>query len=110
MFGGASERDRPGASAVTSDLARLLICELPDDALDELVTRLVPRLSRVASASSDPWLRGAQKIARYIDCPVSRVYALASAGRIPVERDGSSLIARCSDLDRWVREGGGKRP
>ena len=108
--GGASERDRSGVAAMTSDIARLLICELPDDALDELVIRLAPRLSHVASASSDPWLRGAQKIARYIDCPVSRVYALASAGRIPVERDGSSLIARCSDLDRWVREGGAKRP
>lgn len=48
---------------MTSDLARLLICELPDDALDELVARLAPRLSRAATGSSDPWLRGAQKIA-----------------------------------------------
>jgi hypothetical protein len=55
-------------------------------------------------------LRGAAKIAAYIDYPSSRVYALVSAGRIPVERDGSSLIARRSVLDRWVREGGGKRP
>jgi hypothetical protein len=51
-------------------------------------------------AVEDGWLRGADRIAAYIDAPRSRVYALASARRIPVERDGSSLIARRSDLLR----------
>jgi len=32
-----------------------------------------------------------------------------SADRLPVERDGSALIARKSELDAWVRAGGGKR-
>jgi hypothetical protein len=59
---------------------------------------------------NSPWLRGAAKIASYIDCQASRVYALASAGRIPVERDGSALVARKSELDTWLRNGGGKRP
>ncbi len=62
------------------------------------------------TAQRDGWLRGAEQIAAYIDCPRSRVYALASAGRLPVERDGASLIARRSELDAWVRGGGGKRP
>ena len=46
----------------------------------------------------------------YIAAPVSRVYALSSCkpSRIPIKRDGSALIARKSDLDEWVRDGGGK--
>jgi excisionase family DNA binding protein len=51
-----------------------------------------------------------ERIASYIDSPRSRVYALASARRIPVHRDGSALIARRSELDRWLRAGGGRRP
>jgi len=56
------------------------------------------------------WLRGAHQIAAYIGAPRSRVYALASARRIPVEHDGSALIAHTSALDDWLRAGGAKRP
>jgi hypothetical protein len=91
-----------------SGLAEALLRELDDDALEALADRLRPRMS--ASQPNDSWLRGAEKIAAYIDSPRSRVYALASAGRIPVERDGSNLVARRSELDKWVRDGGGKRP
>jgi hypothetical protein len=92
-----------------SDLASALIAELDDDALDALASRLGPRLAAGPSAE-DGWLRGAERIASYIDCPVSRVYALTSSERIPIHRDGSALIARRSELDGWVRDGGGKRP
>jgi excisionase family DNA binding protein len=94
---------------MSAELARALIAELDDGALDALAERLAPRLAGGRSVE-DGWLRGAEKIACYIDCPVSRVYALTSAGRIPVHRDGSALIARKSELDEWVRDGGGKRP
>lgn len=82
---------------------------------DELVERIARRaaelLSEQASASAeDGWLRGAERIAAYLDCPRSRVYALASARRIPIYRDGSALIARRSELDRWLLDGGGLRP
>jgi hypothetical protein len=94
----------------SADLTRALLDALDDDALDELAGRLAPRLA--TSTPADGWLRGAEKIAAYIDAPVSRVYALTSArpARIPVERDGSNLIARRSALDAWVLAGGGKRP
>jgi excisionase family DNA binding protein len=91
-------------------LAQALLAELDDAALDLLAERLRPRLLTQDSTPGVGWLRGADKIATYLDCPRSRVYALVSAGRIPVERDGSALIARTSDLDAWVRDGGGKRP
>ena len=65
---------------------------------------------RQDNSEGDGWLRGAERIAEYIDAPMSRVYALASARRIPLHRDGSALIARRSELDAWVRSGGGRRP
>jgi hypothetical protein len=79
--------------------------------LVEAITAEVAELVMVPdSEPEDGWLRGADRIAAYIDCPRSRVYALTSARRIPVHHDGSALVARRSELDRWLRDGGGRRP
>jgi excisionase family DNA binding protein len=80
------------------------------DAQLEAIAQRAAAIAAHAPPTSDGWLRGAERIAEYIDAPRSRIYALTSAGRIPVERDGSNLIARRSELDAWVRKGGGKRP
>ena len=94
---------------MTATLADALLGSLDDAALRDLAERLTPYLER--ERAEDGWLRGAERIAAYIDAPPSRVYALTSAGgRIPVHRDGSALIARKSELDAWVREGGARRP
>ena len=82
---------------------------------DELVERIARRAAELVVEQSgepndDGWLRGAERIAAYIDAPRSRVYALVSAKRIPVLHDGSALIARRSELDRWLLPGGGRRP
>lgn len=92
-----------------------LLTELTDGdekALIQLADSLAPLLVKrlVQSAPEDGWLRGAEQIAGYIGSPRSRVYALASARRIPVQRDGSTLVARRSELDSWLYRGGGKRP
>lgn len=81
------------------------------DELVELIARRAAELiaERQAVREDDVWLRGADKIAAYIDCPRSRVYALASARRIPIHRDGSALIAKRSELDEWLLHGGGLR-
>ncbi|MGA8744692.1 MAG: hypothetical protein WB507_02360 [Solirubrobacterales bacterium] len=85
---------------------------VPDALVDLIAERAAELLAdRVANwQQEDGWLRGADRIAAYIDCPRSRVYALTSAGRLPVERDGSALIARRSELDAFVRSGGARRP
>jgi hypothetical protein len=85
---------------------------LPDEVLEALAQRVAAILADREAPAADGWLRGADAIASYIDAPRSRVYALATCNppRIPVERDGSSLLARRSDLDRWIRDGGGVRP
>jgi excisionase family DNA binding protein len=40
--------------------------------------------------------------AQFLACPKSGIYALASAGRIPVHRDGSRLLFRASEPRAWV--------
>lgn len=90
-----------------SDLA----LHIPDELLDAIADRVAERLAaRQPTPPEDGWLRGADEIAAYIGAPRSRVYALSSAGRIPVHRDGSALIARRRELDDWLRNGGGRRP
>jgi hypothetical protein len=84
---------------------------LSPEALEALAVRVAELLAeRQAPTAQDDWIRGADDIAAYIGAKKSRVYALSSAGRIPVERDGSALVALKSDLDAWIRQGGGRRP
>lgn len=82
---------------------------------DELVAQIAERAAELVAGrwggeADGAWLRGAEKIAAYIDSPRSRVYALVSARRIPVHHDGAALVARRSDLDAWLMAGGAKRP
>ena len=83
---------------------------LPHELLEQIAERAAELVVERSASGEDGWLRGADRIAAYIDAPPSRVYALASAKRIPVHRDGSALIARRSELDAWIRGGGGRRP
>ena len=90
---------------------RAISFELGDELVEQIARRAAEMAAEFASEpAADGWLRGADKIAAYIDAPRSRVYALASARRIPVHRDGSALIARRSELDKWLLQGGGLRP
>jgi hypothetical protein len=80
-----------------------------DEELIEQIAERAAELIGERTREPDGWLRGADRIAAYIDAPRSRVYALVSARRIPVHHDGSALIARRSELDRWLVQGGGLR-
>jgi hypothetical protein len=92
--------------ALVADLARA-----SEEQRAQLAELLRPYLTPAqANGTVAKWLRGADQIAAYIGAPRSRVYALASARRIPVEHDGSALIAHTTALDEWLRAGGGKRP
>jgi hypothetical protein len=84
--------------------------DMGDDLIEQIARRAAELVQQSNDESDDGWLRGADKIADYIDSPRSRVYALVSARRIPVHHDGSALIARRSELDGWLRAGGGRRP
>jgi hypothetical protein len=91
------------------------VSALTFDLTGELVERIASRAAdllaeRQSEGPTDGWLRGANKISAYLDCPRSRIYALARVQQIPIHRDGTALIARRSELDAWVRSGGGLRP
>lgn len=103
-----NSRGRSACFSDTDDMG------LSVDIGDELVERIAERAaalvtSRQEEATEDGWLRGADKIAAYIDSPRSRIYGLVSARRIPVHHDGSALVARRSELDAWLLNGGGRR-
>ena len=82
---------------------------LGDDAL-EAIARRAAQIVMEGMEQRDGWLHGADEIAAYVGAKRDRVYALASAGRIPVHKDGSALVAKRSELDAWIRGGGGIRP
>ena len=84
--------------------------EIDEELIEQIARRAAELFGEHSNGGSeDGWLRGADRIAAYIDAPRSRVYALVSARRIPVHHDGSALIARRSELDRWLVQGGGLR-
>ncbi len=89
-----------------------LTLDLPPELIDAVAERVASILTERQGPTEDDWLRGAAAIGAYIGAPRSRVYALATCkpSRIPVHRDGKSLLARRSELDDWLRDGGGRRP
>lgn len=93
-----------------SSFAQAFLDELDDNALDRLAELLAPRIqSRAQADGSLGWLNVAAA-AEHLACPKSRLYALVSANRIPYAKDGSRVLFDRTELDKWVRLGGGKRP
>jgi hypothetical protein len=88
-----------------------LTIDLPPELIEQIAERAAELIAERhgGAAGEDGWLRGAAKIADYIDSTPSRVYALAERRppEIPVHRDGSALVARRSELDVWIAAGGG---
>jgi len=77
----------------------------------ELIERVAERAAEILSErgqSEDCWL-DVGEAAAYLRCPISRIYALTSAGAVPHYHDGSRLLFRRSELDEWIKCGGGKR-
>lgn len=48
--------------------------------------------------------------ADFLACPVSRIYSLVSAKRIPFHKDGSRLLFDRQELREYVEAGGAVRP
>ena len=87
-----------------------LALDVPPELLEAIAARAAELVGeRQAPDDGDGWMTVAEA-AEYLRCPKSRVYSLVSARRIPFEKDGSRTLFRRSELDEWVRNGGGKRP
>jgi len=77
----------------------------------ELIETVAERAAQILNERGpreDCWL-DVGEAAAYLRCPTSRIYALTSAGEIPHHHDGARLLFRRSELDEWIRRGGGKR-
>jgi excisionase family DNA binding protein len=79
-------------------LARALLAELDDPALDQLAELLAPRLPDRADAAPSPWLDVAEAAA-YLRCKPQRIYDLRHAGSLAAHRDGRRLLFHRDDLD-----------
>jgi hypothetical protein len=89
-------------SGITFDLPE----ELVDAITERVLERIADRLPRDGAATG--WLRGADAIARYLNCPRSRIYTLSSERTrgCPIRHDGAVLIAKPAELDEWLVNGG----
>jgi excisionase family DNA binding protein len=80
----------------------------PPEFIEAVAARVAVILAERPTAP-EPWV-GVEDAAGHLACPRSRIYALVSAGRIPHRKDGARVVFRCSELDEWLEQGGGKRP
>jgi excisionase family DNA binding protein len=88
--------------------AELPALSVPPEFIEAVAERVAELLAEHAGRS-DPWLN-VEQAAEHIGAPKSRLYALVSARRIPFAKDGSRVLFKRSELDTWVRQGGGVRP
>ena len=86
-----------------SALARALLDELDDEALDALADRLAHRL-RPAAPAPDGWL-DAKRAAAFLGITANALHKLTAARVIPFEQEGPGckLWFRRSELDGWRR-------
>jgi excisionase family DNA binding protein len=76
---------------------------------EELVERIARKAAALVEREPEAWV-GVPEAAAHLNAPKSRVYALVESGRLPHEKDGTRLLFRRSELDRWLENGGGRRP
>jgi len=83
--------------------------QLPAELLEQVAQRAAELIAERDGTAQDAWLTVAEA-AQCLRCTSSRIYSLVSARRIPFHKDGSRVLMRRSELDAWVRQGGGRCP
>ena len=81
-----------------SDLVHALLEEIAAD------PAAVERLREIVGPPQGPdgWV-GVPEAAAHLNCKRQRIYDLVSQRAIPHRREGSRLLFRLADLDRWLR-------
>ena len=87
-----------------------LALELPDELVELIAQRAAAILAERQPTDQADSFMDVAGAADFLACPVSRIYALTSAGRLPCHRDGSRLIFDRAELRAYVNQGGAKRP
>jgi excisionase family DNA binding protein len=86
-----------------------LTIALPDEVIEAIADRVAERVARSQPAVDEGFL-DVTAAAAFLSCRPSRLYALASARRIPHYKDGSRLLFDRRELREYVRNGGARRP
>ena len=85
-----------------------LALTLPPAVLEVIVEQVAERLTHRERVVAEPWV-GVPEAAAHLGCKPQRIHDLvcrrASSG-IPHAKEGSRLLFKLSQLDRWI-EGGG---
>ncbi len=85
-----------------------LALTLPPAVLEVIVEQVTERLARSERVAAEPWV-GVPEAAAHLGCKPQRIYDLvcrrASSG-IPHSKEGSRLLFKLSQLDRWIESGG----
>ncbi len=87
-----------------------LALQLPDELLEQIAQRAAAILADRQPAEKAEGFMDVAGAAAFLACPVSRIYSLTSAGRLPVHRDGSRLLFDRGELRAYVAAGGARRP
>ena len=85
-----------------------LALSVPPELVEQIATRAA-ELVDARHATEDGYL-GVKGAAAFLSCPVSRIYALVSARRIPFHKDGSRTLFDRAELRQYVESGGARRP
>jgi excisionase family DNA binding protein len=87
-----------------------LIADATEDDLQQLAQLLTPFLHSQPNTNDVPGWLNLEQACEHLASKPSRLYALVSARRIPFAKDGSRLLFRRDELDKWVAAGGATRP
>jgi excisionase family DNA binding protein len=81
---------------------------LPPALVELIVERVTERVAHRTPAVAEPWV-GVREAAEHLGCRPQRIYDLicrrATSG-IPHHKEGSRLLFKLSQLDRWIESGG----
>ena len=77
--------------------------DLPPEALDQIVQRVMDMVAERVAAAPEPYLNP-EDAATYLACPKSRIYALTEQGKLRHARDGRKLKFRREWLDDSLQE------
>ena len=80
---------------------------LPPALLEVIVEQVVERLAQDERCATEPWV-GVADAAAHLGCKPQRIYDLVcrrTTSGIPHRKEGSRLLFRRSELDRWIDGG-----
>jgi excisionase family DNA binding protein len=88
---------------MTEGLLATLVARATPAELAEIAGALAPHLERAATTGGA--LMTAKEAGEYLRCDRERIYELKRMGAIRTEHDGTKLLFRRRELDRYLREG-----